>query len=410
MINAADRSLTRKINSSVILNIIAEKGPISRADIAKRTGLNPATVSGNVSLLLEDGIVSESGSGESSGGRKPILLSLNCGAYYCIGVDMGISKVECAVINLGGSIVFKTVLRYCAESGAEQILSCTEACIRKAIEGCGIDRKLFLGIGVGVHGLVDSAAGISIYAPAFNWRNLPLKDMIGKKFDLPVFIENDVRAMTLGENRFGAAAGVDDLVLINVGTGVGSGIMIDGELYRGATFGAGEIGHICIADNGPRCNCGNYGCLEAMASGPAIARRVVSQIKTGRSTILTSLIDDDLSNITGEAVYRAACSGDQLSISALEETGRYIGLAVSNIINILNPEMIVIAGGVASAGAYIMNPLIEVARKKSMREAGAKVRIVTSLLGEDCGVIGGGTLVLDGLFRGPSVRGAGDNR
>jgi glucokinase-like ROK family protein len=258
-----------------------------------------------------------------------------------------------------------------------------------------------IGIGIGVHGIVDYRKGISVYAPAFDWRDLDIKSIIEGRFNMPVFIDNDVRTMALGERWFGAARSVDNFVFINVGSGIGSGIMINGELYTGKNFSAGEVGHISIADNGPKCNCGNYGCLEVMASGPAIVKRVVSQIKMGKATAITKLVNDDLSKITGEIIHMAAKMGDTVAADALQETGRYIGIAVSSIINILNPELILIGGGVSNAGDFIFKPLIEVAKKKSMKDAGESVGILPAALGENCGVVGAATLVIKDLFQVP---------
>lgn len=403
-IKTADKGLIRKINNTIILKIIREKGPVSRADIAKITGLNPATVSNNVNTLLESGIVVETGSGESSGGRKPILLQLNAGAFHVIGVDMGMSKVMTAVTDLEGNVIKKVTLYFEDKSTRKYIIDRIKQSIYDIMSESGFEGSSYIGIGIGVHGLVDPENGISIYAPAFNWRNVNIKEIMEEEFNLPVYIDNDARVMALGERWFGAAQNVDNFILINVGSGVGSGIMINGELYRGATFGAGEVGHICIADNGPKCNCGNYGCLEVMASGPALVKRMVSYIKMGGSTMITGLVEDNLTKINGEIIYKAALMGDTAAVNVLEETGRYVGLAVSNLINILNPRLILIGGGVSMAGDFILRPLVEVARRKSMKDAGENVQIIPAALKENCGVVGAATLALKDLFQGPKIQ------
>ena len=396
--------LIKKINNLTILNTVRDKGPISRACIAKITGLNPATVSSNVNELLKEGLVIETGSGESSGGRRPVMVQLNSKAFYAIGVDMGISKVKTAITDLGGNIYQKSMLFYPEEADEQVIMNTIKQSIYSVLEKSGIKIDSIMGIGIGVHGIVNSSEGISIYAPAFKWRNVDIKRILEDEFNLSVFIDNDVRAMALGEMWFGAARGVDDFVFINIGSGIGSGIMIGGELYKGASYGAGEIGHISIDDSGPKCNCGNYGCLEVMASGPAIARRVINQIKMGKSTLVTGLVNDDLTKISGEIIYEAARMGDAVASDTLQETGRYIGIAVSSLINILNPRLILIGGGVSMAGDFIFRPLIEVAKKKSMKDSGENVSIMPAGLMENCGVIGAATLVIKDFFQIPKIQ------
>lgn len=396
--------LIKKINNLTILNTVREKEPVSRADIAKITGLNPATVSSNVNELLKSGFVIETGSGESSGGRRPVMVQLNSRAFHVIGVDMGISKVKTAVMDFGGKISQKCVIHYPEETNERVIMCIIKQSIHNVMEKSGTDIGSIMGVGVGVHGIVNSDEGISVYAPAFRWRNVDIKSILKDEFDLPVFIDNDVRAMALGEMWFGAAKGVDDFVFINIGSGIGSGIMIGGEPYKGTSFGAGEIGHISIDDSGPKCNCGNYGCLEVMASGPAIARRMISQIKMGKNTLVTRLVNDDLSKVNGEAVYEAAKMGDAVATDILQETGRYIGIAISSVINILNPRLILIGGGVSMAGDFIFKPLIEVAKKKSLKDSGENVSILPAGLKEDCGVIGAAALVIKNFFQIPRIQ------
>lgn len=395
--------IIRKINNLTILNVVREKGPVSRAGIAKITGLNPATVSSNVNELLKDGLVIETGSGESSGGRRPVMVQLNSEGFHCIGVDMGISKVKTALTDLEGRISRKSIIFYPEEADEQAIMDIIKQSIYDVLEKSGEERNSIIGIGIGVHGIANSKNGISVYAPAFRWRNVDIAKILGDEFQLPVFIDNDVRTMALGERWFGAARGVDDFVFINIGSGIGSGIMIGGELYTGTSFGAGEIGHISIDDSGPICNCGNYGCLEVMASGPAIVRRVINQIKIGKSTLVTGLVDDDLSKVSGEIIYEAAKMGDAVARDTLQETGRYIGTAVSNLINILNPRLILIGGGVSMAGDFIMEPLIEVAKKKSLKDSAENVSIMPAGLKENCGVVGAATLVIKDFFKIPKM-------
>lgn len=393
-----NKKLIGEINKSLILKIIRENGPISRADIARITGLNPATVSGNVEKFLKRKIIKELGSGESSGGRKPILLELNEEGFFCIGVDMGKTKITVAIVNLEGQIKDKVIFNINSIDDKKDIIDITKSSIYEVIHKSGLKSNVFLGIGVGVHGVVNSKKGVSIFAPEYNWRNVKIKEILQDEFNLPVSIDNDVRVMAFGEKWFGAAKGIEDFVIINVGNGIGSGIMINGRLYTGSGYAAGEVGHISVLDNGPKCICGNYGCLDAVASGQALAKKVVAQIQMGTQTIITEMVNHDLTKIDGETIYMAAKMGDSLAINSLAEIGRFIGIGVSYIINLLNPKMIIIGGGVSLAGDLVLDSLIEVARKKSMKECFKDVKIKQSSLKENCGVIGAATLVLNEEF------------
>lgn len=399
--NTASKSLVKDINMSVILRIVRDRGPISRAEIAKLTGLNPATVSSNVGNLMELGVVREVGIGASSGGRKPMLIELNPGGYYVIGVDMGTSDVSTGITDLEGRIQCKRTLPFGALSAPEDILGTIKQSIRAAIGDSGIPRDKLLGIGMGIHGLVDSDRGVSLFAPAFQWENVPIAEPFAAEFGLPVVIDNDVRAMALGEKWFGQAANASNFVFLNIGTSIGSGIYVNGELLKGAHFGAGEIGHIQMAEGGERCFCGKHGCLSTLAAGPAIEKRARRALESGEASALREWAAGDFSRITGEMIHQAALQGDPFSRRLLDETGRLLGGALSLVINLLNPEVIVIGGGVANGGDFIFNGIKEAVRRQAMKNNIEKIYIGPTGLGDDCGIIGAATLLLRNLFSNP---------
>lgn len=390
--------LVRKINKSTILKIIREKGPISRADIARISKLNPTTVSNNVQILLDSKIIKEVGNGESSGGRRPMLLELDGNSYYCIGIHMKKNEIIAAIVNLDGTIKYQTSSQLKEEKNKEDVLEVLKLCISKVIQESKLNREVFLGIGIGVHGIVEAESGISVYAPKYNWRNVNIKEIIEKEFEIPVFINNDVNTMALGEKWFGAAKKADNFIVIHIGNGIGSAIVIDKKLYSGINNAAGEIGHINILNNGPKCVCGNYGCLDAVASGEALVKYVISQIQMGATTNITQLVNDDLSKINEKVICEAAKMRDKLALDTLEQCGKYLGIAISSVVNLLNPNMIIISGTISFAGDYIFNSLIEVVKKKSMKECLKDVSIIGASLKEEGGVIGASTLVLQTIF------------
>ncbi|SHJ97462.1 ROK family transcriptional regulator [Paramaledivibacter caminithermalis] len=395
-INKADKKLIKKINTVSILKVIREKGPISRADISKIIGLNPATVSSNVSDLLNQKIIEEVGSGESSGGRKPILLELNTNEIFVIGVDMGIRKVTAGLINIDGKVINKVTLHFKMETDRKQVIKTMKNSIYEVVKGFDDKLDKIIGIGMGIHGPVDSEKGVSIYAPAFNWSNVNIANIFEDEFKVPVIIDNDCRAMALGEKWFGKAKTSKNFVLLNIGTGIGAGIYLNGDLYRGSNFGAGEIGHVSITHNKIKCQCGKYGCFEAVASGVGIVRRFVEKIEEGKKTSILNKMS--IKDITSEKIYEEALQGDKLSIQILNETGRYIGDGLSIIINILNPEMILMAGGVARASEFIFGEIKETIEKKSINNNLKSLYIGETDLKENAGIVGAATLIIRDIF------------
>lgn len=403
-IDTARIGLVKDINTAAILRVIRESGPVSRADITKRTGLNPATVSSNVANLLEIGIVREIGAGRSSGGRKPTLLELDAGAFYVAGVDMGTTKVSAAITDLEGTIRHRVSLDFEGRTSPEEVLGVMRRSVGQALEALeasGVERSRVLGIGMGIHGLVDAERGVSIFAPAFQWEQVEIVGRFEEWFGLPVEIDNDVRAMALGEKWFGRAKDVSDFIFLNIGTGIGSGIYVHGELLRGAHYGAGEIGHVHVADNRERCYCGISGCLSTLASGPALERQARRRAEAGELPLLLELAAGDVRAISGELISAAASRGEPGCRTLLKETGLYIGHAISLLINVLNPEMILVGGGVSKAGEPLYEGIREAARAKSLRNNASHVYIGPSALGDQCGLIGAATLILRNVFNHP---------
>lgn len=388
----------KSLNKSTILNIIRLHGPISRAEIAKMTKLTPPTVTNIVGELLESNLVIEAELGESTGGRKPIMLKINADAFTVIGIYAGAKKVRGVVANLEGEVQHTVLMEVPPRPTAEVFVELVKKAISRLLDCVDLQTRPCLGIGVGMHGLVNPEKGVSIFAPNLNIRDLPLKDRLEQAFQLPVEVENDVRALALGESWFGLGKDIADFICIHVGTGIGAGIILDHELYRGPAFSAGEIGHTTIDLDGPRCGCGNTGCLEALAAGPAILTRVKKAIEEGRPTVLTEWVNGEMERLTGEMVHRAAQQGDDLAVQVLADTGRYLGIGLANLINILNPSRIILSGGVARAGQYVLEPLKETVKERAFSAAAKDIAILTSRLGENGAAIGAMTLVLQQLF------------
>lgn len=393
----SNKTTIKQANTSLILRVIREAKTISRAEISKMTGLNPATVSSRLVELIEFGLVREKGTGESSGGRKPTLLELNADEFAVIAIDMGTTEIHAALVNLegkaDGKMSFPLAPPYRPDSVISTMVDAAEAVLAK------VGKKVALGIGIGAHGLVDSGSGTSIYAPAFQWHDVPLAEKFEQLFQLPVRVDNDVRAMAAAEKWFGKAKSLSHFLFLNIGTGIGSGIYMNGELLRGARYGAGEIGHVHIVDEaiGPRCFCGSEGCLSTVASGPALETRFKKRLQQGAR----SLLADREAEITGQLIYEAALQGDQLSQDMLHETGVYIGQALSGAVNLLNPEMIIIGGGLSRAEKFLFPAIRQTIQERAMQSHAKHLKVVRTALGDDSGLAGAATLIISELFQQP---------
>lgn len=402
-IKNSDIRSVREKNLSQILQAIKIHEPISRIDLASQVDLNPSTISRGVSDLQEMSLIKERKVGKSSGGRRPILLGINESEYHIVGIDIGATKIKAVVNNIQGDILssYQYNIDYIksdmVDISIERVIKCIDKVLKKHQRNYPNKLNKIIGIGVGAHGLVDKDKGKIKFAPNFGWRDVYLKKEIEGKFGFKTIIDNDARVMALGEYWFGHGKNHNSLICVNVGYGIGSGIILEGKVYRGHRSVAGEIGHTTVAEDGPRCNCGDYGCLETLASGPAIAKLLRRRIKRGYDSIIVDMVED-LSMITGKKVYLAAKEGDELCIKVLEEAGNYLGIGLANLVNIIDPELILIGGGVAKAEKFILNSLNQAVAKKTMEEIPP---IKTVKLGEETGAIGSTVLILEELYNNP---------
>jgi glucokinase len=252
----------------------------------------------------------------------------------------------------------------------------------------GGSRSDFAGIGIGAPGPLNRATGTVIQSPNLGWRNFPLRDLISNAVNLPAVLDNDANCATYGEWWLGAGRNVENLIGLTLGTGIGGGIVLNGEIFHGVSDAAGEIGHMTIEANGRKCPCGNYGCLEAYASGPAIARRAIEGLEAGVESLLSDLVGDHVEKITAATVYEAAINGDPYANEVMRETAKFLGAGVANIINIFNPDMIVISGGVTKAGDHLFVPLRSEVRRRAFKSALDACQITAAQLPGTAGVIG----------------------
>lgn len=313
---------------------------------------------------------------------------------FIIGVDLGGTKIFAGAVSKDGARTsgmrsIATQPELGAEGVVDRMVGLIEGVILDTIQETGATRKDFVGIGVGAPGPLDRERGLVVVAPNLGWRDFPLRDRIGSRLNLPATLDNDANCATVGEFWLGAARGARNVIGITIGTGIGGGLIINGELYHGSSDVAGEIGHTTIDVNGRHCKCGNYGCLEAYASGPAIATRAREALaREDNASMMTSMVDGQVDRLTAELVYDAAKKGDGLANEIVRDTARYLGAGIATLLNVINPDVVVVAGGVTRAGDALFGPLNTEVRRRAFKPAVQAVRIVPAELPGTAGVIG----------------------
>jgi glucokinase len=317
-----------------------------------------------------------------------------------VGLDIGGTNIRAGVVDEGGRILGEARQPALAERGLRAAVDRAIDAVNAALENAGVSVAEVASLGAGVPGAHRSAEGICVYSPNFaDSRGVPVLPPIREVFDLPAFMLNDVAVQTLGEHRFGAGQGCSDMVMITLGTGIGGGAIIDGELRIGHTEGFAEVGHMTVDPEGPVCGCGNRGCWEALAARNAIVRRAVTEIQRGRQTAIAEMVEFRLGSITPALIARCAEQGDAVALCVLRETGYYLGIGIANLIQVYNPEALVIGGGIAQAGKWLFEPILRTVRARAHMVPASTCRIVPAQLGDDAGVIGASVLAAMGLAR-----------
>lgn len=389
-----DKELLGKINKRNVIEIIRKKGPINKAEIARQVELSIPTVMKITEELNRDNLIKSVGKGESNGGKRPELLEIVPNTYYMVGIDIGRSKMVAIVVNLAGTVIIKKTIKTGKAISKEIIITRIINLIGEIIDQSGISESKILGIGIVTPGLIDVDKGIVIFSPDFQWENFEIKAYISEHFKVPIYIENSNRALALAEGWFGVAQDVPYYICINFGHGIGSAIMEKGSFYRGSSGSSGEIGHITLDKDGPLCDCGNHGCLEALASGNTIARQAQELIRAGEKTKIAELVNGDIEKIEAKQVFDAAKAGDVLANHIIEQAIEYIGIGLANYINLLDPELIVFAGGMTNAGDFFLDKVKASIKKRQMKFAGRTVKFKVTQLGEDAAAIGGASIIL----------------
>lgn len=312
---------------------------------------------------------------------------------YLVGVDFGGTKILAGVFDSSLKCLGKTKVSTKAERGKDEVIERIARCVQDSVDECDLEMKQIRGVGIGAPGAVNPETGEVIFAPNLKWEDVPLKKELEKQLGVPVFLENDGNICTLGIYETELKAKPRHVIGIFVGTGIGGGLIIDGKLYSGFNKTAGEIGHMVIEVGGPKCGCGNRGCFEALASRTAIFRQIQSAVKDGQKTVLTEMLGSDLKDLRSGDLRKAIRKGDKFTEKIVEDAAEYIGIAVANFINILNPEVVVLGGGVIDAlEDEMMAVIIETAKENAMSGTAKGIEIIASKAGDDAGILGGAVL------------------
>jgi glucokinase-like ROK family protein len=385
----ATRQQTKQHNSSLVLKTIYDQDGISRADIARTTRLTKTTVSNIVGEQIQEGFVEETGLGTSDGGKPPILLRVVEDARCFIGIDLANSEFRGGIVNLRGEVSHRTHLPLDKHNGGSA-LDLAYTLIEKLL--AAYDQPIG-GIGIGAPGLIDPQSGVIRRAVNLDWQDLPLRRLLEERYGLPCYIANDCQAAALGEYTFERKSTTPNLVVIKVGRGIGSGIVLNRQLHHGDGFGAGEIGHLVVVNDGELCTCGNRGCLETVASTRAIVNRA-RRIARSDSTSLLHQFAATPDDINTETVLQAFNAGDENIQELIREAGYYLGMAAAYFVGVLNVQHIVIAGSMARFGNVLLEPIERMMHKNSMSILADATEVDLSSLGQDIVIKGAASLLL----------------
>jgi glucokinase-like ROK family protein len=383
---------------AAIFNIIKSSGPLSRAEIVRETGLSKSTVSVHVDKLIKIGLVKEEHNARSGVGRKGLLLSFAIDSGYIIGIDLGASSLSIALCNLNAEIIDYHTEDLFVYQGPEIVMERIFHVTDQLLNKYKLVQGNILGIGMGVPGPVEFATGTPVSPPIMpGWHRFPVKKVLMDHYSCPAYVDNDVNVMAYGERYSGSGKNIDNFLFIKVGTGIGAGIFCDGKLYRGSQGCAGDIGHIGVDGNTTPCYCGNKGCLEIIAAGPAIGNLAKEAAAAGKSFLLAEKLKEQ-GFITAKDVGVLAEHGDLACVDLIQKSGRTIGQVLAKLINFYNPSLIVIGGGVTGLGGRFLAAIKEVVYSRSLPLATRELMIQSSSLGDRTGMIGAAAMALNEVF------------
>lgn len=367
-----------------LLRVIYDANRISKNDLVELTGYSPFQVTRMCDELLEMRFIEETGYGNSTGGRPPTLLSIDPSSGKVVGLHIGTFNARIVVTDLAGTLLSFRKVRSWVETGPDASLRQLTAEVDATLAQAGVTRDQICGIGIGISGVLDHATGTTLFWPKVpQWVNVPVKEHFARHFETLVEVDDTPRTMALAERRFGNTGGASEYVYVAIGAGTGAALFLRDQLYTGASGFAGEFGHVSVDERGPLCSCGNRGCLEVTVAASTLIGRARSAITQSLSTVLWRLSGGVADNVSLELIGQAAEEGDRFACGMLHEAGSYLGIGLVGIVNLLNPTLITLGGGLAlSAGKFLIPAAEQVIRSRALVPQAAEVRIELSQLSE----------------------------
>ncbi|MFI5035017.1 MAG: ROK family protein [Acidimicrobiales bacterium] len=384
----ASRSLLRDINVSLLIELVRRAGSISRADLARQSQLSAPTVSAIIDQLMKRGIVVETTTAPSSGGRPPVLLTVDPKAGYVVGIKLRGDGLTTVVCDLDAQIVASAEHYVPLVGDPVAAIEAIEQETRRVLRDAAVSPSKVLGVGIGLSGVIETSEGVCKFSHLLQWRDVELAEPLRQRLGLPVWVENDVNTLAVAEKWAGDALTASDFVTLSVGRGIGLGIVVNRSLYRGAHGASGEFGHMIVEPGGPRCECGRFGCLEAMVGEGALRRRVSERkgYDVSRDELQLLVEMDDAS-----------------ALEVIDSAGRKLGLAVANVVTLLNPELLIICGEGTALGAPFIDPIVTAVREQTFADLGREVDIKVQSWGDEAWAVGAATLVLRESFNLPGA-------
>ncbi|HVB71881.1 MAG TPA: ROK family transcriptional regulator [Acidimicrobiales bacterium] len=384
----ASRSLLRDINVSLLIELVRRAGSISRADLARQSQLSAPTVSAIIDQLMKRGIVVETTTAPSSGGRPPVLLTIDPKAGYVVGIKLRGDGLTTVVCDLDAEIV-ASAERYVPLVGDPvSAIEAIEQETRRVLRDAAVSPSKVLGLGIGLSGVIETSDGVCKFSHLLQWHDVELAEPLRERLGLPVWVENDVNTLAVAEKWAGDALTASDFVTLSVGRGIGLGIVVNRSLYRGAHGASGEFGHMIVEPGGPRCECGRFGCLEAMVGEGALRRRIGE--RKGH-------------DVSRDELQLLVEMGDSSTLEVVDSAGRKLGLAVANVVTLLNPELLIICGEGTSLGGTFINPIVTAVREQTFADLGRELDIKVQSWGDEAWAVGAATLVLRESFNLPGA-------
>jgi glucokinase-like ROK family protein len=395
---AGNAKFISAINKVKVTNLLRDNDGISRAALAKKSGLSAPTVSRIVESLIREGLAIETGAGESKGGRRPTLLKFSGVDNFIIGIDLGTTNIYGVLTDLDAKVVAEIKQPTLVEDGFARVMERTSNVINELRDHLGEKKGRVCGIGMAIAGLINRERNIVEFSPDFHWHNVDVRAALSQGHEIPVIFDNVTRVMALGEMWYGAGRDYRNFIMVNVGYGIGAGIIIQGSPLYGLKGLAGEFGHITLEkDSAVQCECGNFGCLEALASGNAIAKAAQKELRSGVVTLLSELSGGDPSRVTAEMVAQAAKLGDGTAWTVFDRAAEYLGLGIAGLINLFNPEAVFIGGGVAQAGDILFDKVRKAVNGRALSKTASHVAVIPATFGPKAAVMGAISLILSGV-------------